>query len=93
MEIIYCLGEKLADELKISPPAARGLIKLSIKDQLGPYVEFNRINYNDFCNVLNNSLKERLIILNISNYESIANKLLVELELNQSLITMEGVKL
>jgi hypothetical protein len=93
MEIIYYLADVLVVQLRISPPAARGLIKLSIKDELGPFIEYNKINYNDFCNVIKNSLKKRLIMLNISNYEFITNNLLIELELNQSLITMGGVKL
>ena len=93
MEIIKYLADKLADQLRISPHAARGLIKLSIKDELGPFKELNRINYNDFCKVLRNSLKKRLDMSGISNYEFIIKNLLHELELNQSLITMEGVKL
>ena len=93
METINYLADKLADQLRITPPAARGLIKLSIKDELGPFIELKRINYIDLCNALRNSLKKRLVMLKISDYEFIVNNLLNELELNQSLITMEGVKL
>jgi hypothetical protein len=93
MEIINYLADKLAVLLGISPPAARGLIKLSIKDELGPFIELKRINYNDLRNVLKNSLKKRLVTLKISKYVFIVNNLLNELEMNQSLITMEGVKL
>ena len=93
MEIIRYLAVKLSNQLRISPPAARGLIKLSIKDELGPFKKLKRINYNEYCNVIRNSLKKRLDMLKISNYEFIVNNLLEELDLYQSLITMEGVKL
>ena len=93
MEIIKYLANKLADQIRISPPAARGLIKLSIKDEFGPFKELYTINYSDLCTILKNSLKKRLVNLKISNFEFIINELLNELELNQSLITMEGVKI
>ena len=93
MEIIKYLGDKLSEQINISPPAARGLLKLSIKDELGPFTDLNKISYNDLCNVLKNSFKNRLIYLEISNYEFIINNLLNELTLNQSLITMAGVYL
>ncbi|TFG15662.1 MAG: hypothetical protein EU535_01680 [Promethearchaeota archaeon] len=91
MEIIKYLGDKLSQQINISPPAARGLLKLSIKDELGPFIDLNQINYNDLCNVLHNSLKERLNKLEISNIEYIISYLLNELTLNQSLITIAGV--
>ena len=91
MEIIRYLGDILAEETGISPPAARGLIKLSIKDELGPFKAFNTINYADYITILKNSLKKRLIKLEISNFESIIAFLLEELELNQSIITIAGV--
>ena len=47
MEIIRYLGDKLAEQMSISSPAARGLIKLSIKDELGPFKALTKINY--FC--------------------------------------------
>lgn len=93
MEIIKYLGDKLSEKINISPPAARGLLKLSIKDELGPFIEFNKINYTDLYKVLNFSLKNRLIRLEISNYETIIKFILNELTLNQSLITMSGVYL
>ena len=36
MEIIKILGENLSRLIKISPPAARGLIKMAIKDMILP---------------------------------------------------------
>ncbi|GAI01549.1 unnamed protein product, partial [marine sediment metagenome] len=37
MEIINYLGEYLSNIINISPPAARGLIKLAIKEELGSF--------------------------------------------------------
>jgi hypothetical protein len=91
MEIIKYLGDILSKQINISPPAARGLLKLSIKDELGPFKELNQINYNDLCMVLKNSLKKRLFKFEVPNYETIIKNMLSELTLNQSLITMAGV--
>lgn len=93
MEIIKYLAKNLAEQLGITTPAARGLIRLSIKDEFGPFKEITSLSYNDFYNVFSNSLKNRLIQLNISNYEIIVQHLLDDLTLNKSLITMEGVKI
>lgn len=93
MEIIKYLGDKLAEQIKISPPAARGLLKLSIKDELGPFLDLKQIDYIGLYNVLENSLKNRLIKLEISNYEFVVSYMVNELTLNQSLITMAGVYL
>jgi len=91
MEVIRFLGDILAKRISISAPAARGLLKLSIKDEIGSFVEFNKINFTDLCNVINNSFKRRLIKLNVLEYESIIKELLDQLTKNQSLITMTGV--
>ncbi|MFX0058074.1 MAG: hypothetical protein ACFE85_16320 [Candidatus Hodarchaeota archaeon] len=91
MEIIKLLGNELANKISISPPAARGLIKLSIKDELGPFKPLELINYDDLKTTIQNSLKTRLINLDILNSEKIINYLIDELNKNQSLITMAGV--
>ena len=85
--------ENKAEQIKISPPAARGLLKLSIKDELGPFLDLKQIDYIGLHNVLENSLKNRLIKLEISNYEFVVSYMVNELTLNQSLITMAGVYL
>ncbi|MFX1236192.1 MAG: hypothetical protein ACFFAS_07460 [Promethearchaeota archaeon] len=91
MEIIRYLGEKLATHIGISPTAARGLLKLSIKDELGPFTDFTKLNLIDLCRVINKSFKNRLIKLEISEYQTIINMMIEELTLNQSLITLGGV--
>jgi len=81
----------LANLINISPPAARGLIKLSIKDEIGPFKPMEQINYEDLKSTIENSLKKRIMKLKIINTIQIINYLLDELNKNQSLITMAGV--
>ncbi|MFX1274834.1 MAG: hypothetical protein ACFFBP_21555 [Promethearchaeota archaeon] len=91
MEIIRYLGEFLAKEIGISPTAARGLLKLSIKEELGAFVELRSVNYGDLYKVINNSFKNRLIKLEIADYGTIIDSMLNELTKNQSLITISEV--
>jgi len=91
MEIINILGNGLANKINISPTAARGLIKLSIKDEIGPFKPLELINYDDLKSTIQNSLKARLKNLDIFNAEMIISDLMDELNKNQSLITMAGV--
>ena len=67
MDIIKHLGSKLAELINISAPAGRGLIKLAIKDELGPFRPLNQVTFNEFKNTIENSLKKRLIKLEISH--------------------------
>ena len=91
MEIINFLAEILAFEIAISPAAARGLIKLAFKDKFGPFKDINEIDLQDLKNVVMDSLKARLVELNIKNVEEIINKLGNELILNQSLISITKI--
>lgn len=91
MEVINILGEKLSLKIKISPPAARGLLKLAIKDEIGPFKPFNQLNYEDFKNSIENALKIRLEKLDINNPSKIIDNLIVELRKIQSIITIGGV--
>ncbi len=91
MEIIKYLGNILAQKINVSPPAARGLLKLSIKDELGPFKQLSQVNYNDLKLVIENAMKKRLINLDIQNTDSLISYMLDELNNHQSLITMAGV--
>jgi len=88
MEIIKYLGDILGKEISISPPAARGLLKLAIQDQFGPFKALTELELNDFKNIIKDSLKKRLIDLDIKAYEKILSLIKNELILNQSLITI-----
>jgi len=63
MEVIKYLGNKLAEFTTISPPGARGLIKLAIKDDLGPYKPLQQVSYKELKTAIENSLKKRLLSL------------------------------
>jgi len=91
MEVIKSLGDVLASKINISPTAARGLIKLAIKDELGPFTIINSINLNNMQKTIQNSLMKRLNNLAIQNVETITNSLLTHLKEIQSLITMANV--
>jgi len=91
LTIIAHLGDKLASLISISAPAARGLIKLAIKDEFGPFHLYNQMNFEEFKSILKNSLRTRLKNLNISNIDNVINQMLDELTVKQSLITMEAL--
>ena len=91
MEIIKLLGNKLAEKINVSSPAGRGLIKLAIKDELGPFTPLNQLEFVDFKNTIENSLKMRLEKLEISSTSEIIDLLLENLTKNQSLITIGAV--
>ncbi|MEJ2293907.1 MAG: hypothetical protein P8Y23_03995 [Candidatus Lokiarchaeota archaeon] len=46
-----------AERLYISPPAARGLLKLVIKDGFGPFKPLEQLTFNDYKGVLRNEVK------------------------------------
>jgi hypothetical protein len=91
IEIINILGVNLATDLKISPPAARGLIKLSIKDKFGPFKPISHLSYEDYKLIISQSLPKRLIDLEVPDYKSVIFTLLEVLKQNQSVITLGGV--
>ena len=87
MEIINYLGEKLAKRIDISPLAARGLLKLAIKDELGPFETFSKLSFNDLLKVIQNALKGRLEKIKVGNTDEIVKFMLNELSRSQSLLT------
>ena len=91
MQIINHLAEYLSLKINISATASRGLIKLAIKDEIGPFEPLNKIGLKEYQAVLQTSLKIRLQNLNIENFEEIIGLLLNELINHQSLITMEKI--
>ena len=82
------LGAKLANQINISQPASRGLIKLSIKDEVGPFKPLEKLSYDDLKLTLQNALRVRLVNLKVANSDQIIALLLDELYKNQSLITI-----
>ena len=91
MQIIHHLGYILSENIGISAAASRGLIKLAIKDELGPFIPLNLLKLPDYQKVISNTLKRRLVAIKVSNPDSIIDLLKIELIENQSLITIEKV--
>ena len=91
MDLINLLAENISEQVKISPLAARGLFKLAIKEEVGPFKPLNTLSYEKFERVIKNSLKKRLEGLKVANIDSIIANLIIILTKNQSLITMEAV--
>ena len=88
MEILNLLASIISKEISISYPAARGLLKLSIIDKFGPFKPLKEIKYSDMTSVVNDSLKDRLVELNIGDYKKLILFLTNELKNNQSLFTI-----
>jgi hypothetical protein len=91
MEIINYLGESLSKSINITPPAARGLIKLAIKEEFGPFMPLEQVNYKNLKLVIENSLKLRLFKLEIEESSVIIEILLDKLNKFQSLISMSNI--
>ena len=90
MEIINHLGNAISIKLKISPAAGRGLIKLAIKDELGPFMPFDKVKFLDLELMIQNSLKKRLVQLDVQNPQELTKFMMKELIENQSLILIYG---
>ncbi len=91
MEVINILGDKLAEFINISPPAARGLLKLAIKDELGPFKPLEQVNYVGLIKVIQNSLKDRLMRFGVKNLDELIKLMMDELTEYQSLLTLAEV--
>ncbi|MFX1274708.1 MAG: hypothetical protein ACFFBP_04795 [Promethearchaeota archaeon] len=91
MEIIKYLAFVLSNNIEISQTATIGLIKLAIKDQLGPYFPLNQVTYDNLKMTIQDSLKKRLIKLKVQKTDSLIDLLVSELTNNQSLITLSEI--
>ena len=91
IEIIKYLGDKLGEKINISPFASRGMLRLAIKDQMGPFKPLSQLTYTNLKLIIQNALKIRLEKLKIPHYNNVIKFLTDELTQNQSLITMAGV--
>lgn len=91
MEAIKYLANKLSKFTTISPPGARGLIKLAVIDEFGPFKPIQQVTYKELKLVIENALKKRLNRLNIINTNKIIEELLDLLAKYQSLIVMENI--
>jgi hypothetical protein len=91
LRLLNILGNFLAKNTYLSPPAARGAIKLAIKEQLDPFKPLNQINYGDMKKVIQNSLKNRLFTLKMQFVELLSKVMLQQLIRGQSLISLANL--
>jgi hypothetical protein len=88
--IIAAMGEIIATSINAGITPAKGLIRLSIRDEY-PNQGTDPLTYDQILNVINNSLVNRLKGLGITNTKEISNELVKALTKIQSLFTMSSI--
>jgi hypothetical protein len=88
MDLILYFGDFLSEKIGIPPVAARGLIRFSLKDEVG---SSENLNYDVLLKTFKNSLKSRLERIGIENRDKVSNDMIKELRNKQSLFTMSTV--
>ena len=91
MEMIKYLSTILSEQVNLSPSASGGLIRLAIKDEIGPFKPTKQLTLNDYQTSCENALRRRLSNLGVVNIDQIIKCLVIELIRNQSLATMEKI--
>ncbi|MHA2182176.1 MAG: hypothetical protein ACXAAH_12220 [Promethearchaeota archaeon] len=91
MEMIKYLSIILSKEINLTPSASGGLIRLAIKDEIGPFKPIQQLELKDYKASCENALKHRLKKLKVNNIDQIIERIVNDLIQNQSLITMEKV--
>ena len=91
MEMIKYLSIILSEEVNLTPSASGGLIRLAIKDEIGPFKPIKQLDLKDYKTSCENALKKRLQKLGVDNIDQIIKRIVNELIQNQSLIIMENV--
>lgn len=91
MEMIRYLSIVLSEEINLSRAASGGLIRLAIKEEVGPYKPIEQLTLNDYLSICQNSLGKRLQRLGIAETSQIITYIKQEIIKNQSLATMEKV--
>jgi hypothetical protein len=84
IKIIETLAFKLANEINMSPLASRGLLKLCLKEELGPFKPFEKVSYQELEKTLYNSLNNRLERLKITRRNEIVKNLIENLKESKS---------
>ena len=88
MDIITYFGDVLAEKIGIPPIAARGLLRFSLKDEVG---SAENPNYDILLQTFKNSFINRLERIGVENRAKISNEMVKELRKKQSLFTMSSV--
>ena len=85
--LLVVMGEIIATAISAGITPAKGLIRLSIRDEY-PNQGTNPLTYDQMINVINNSLTNRLNGLGISNTKEVSNELIEAITKLQSLFTI-----
>jgi len=88
MDVIQHFGDVLSEKIGKPPIACRGLIRFCLKDELGTA---ENPSFDDTLKAFNNSLKNRLENVGITNAGSIVKDMISELKHIQSVFTMGNV--
>ena len=88
MDVIQYFGDFLAQRTGKSPIACRGLIRFSLKDEVGTA---DNPSFENTLKAFSNSLKNRLENVGIDNADSIVKEMINELKHIQSVFTMGNV--
>ena len=88
--IITLFGNKIADLIEKPSIACKGLVRFSIIDfrKRSGIIYSNALTFNEFQEIIESVLKEKLIFAKIKNIEEVISELLVELTQNQAIFTM-----
>ena len=88
--IITLFGNKIAVLIGKPPIACKGLIRFSIIDfrKSSDTIYSNALTFNEFQQIIEVNLKEKLQIAKIKNIEEVISELLMELTHNQAIFTM-----
>ena len=87
--IIGIMGEIIATAINKGVTPAKGLVRLSIKEEY-PNQGTTLLTFVQMKNVINNSLQNRLQGLGISNSKEISNELIRAITKIQSLFTLSS---
>ena len=88
MDAISYFGDKLSEKIDRPSIACRGLIRFSLRDEVG---SADNPDYNSLRKVFQNSLKTRLEKIGVENPNKITIEMVKELDRKQSLLTMSTV--
>ena len=88
--IITIFGNKISNLIEKPPIACKGLVRFSIIDfrKKSGIIYSNALRFNEFQQIIEGILKEKLKLAQINNIDDVISELLDELTKNQAIFTM-----
>ncbi len=90
MNVIEFFGEWLGTRLRKSPSACKGLILISLQDEL-PQENMLMIKQEQFLRVFKNGLKSRMKLLKIEDVDTVIDDLLAYASTNKSIFSLANI--